>query len=86
MSHLSARAFDFDQRADQARVVHGAGDIGVIGVGGVGGYFGAKLCRLIPTGRYHVSFVARGEHLRAIQESGLLLDSESDGSWGMKRL
>lgn len=54
--------------------------IGIIGVGGVGGYFGGKLCRLqqCDTGA-SISFVARGEHLRAIQESGLLLSSESDG-------
>lgn len=54
--------------------------IGVIGVGGVGGYFGGKLCRLQGNGTgVNVSFIARGEHLRAIQESGLLLSSENDG-------
>ena len=54
--------------------------IGIIGVGGVGGYFGGKLCRLQQDdGGASVSFVARGEHLRAIQESGLLLTSEGDG-------
>ena len=55
-------------------------NIGVIGVGGVGGYFGGKLCRLLREGGgVTVSFVARGEHLRAIQESGLRLSSEEDG-------
>ena len=54
--------------------------IGIIGVGGVGGYFGGKLCRLQQNGSgFSISFVARGEHLRAIQESGLLLSSEKDG-------
>jgi 2-dehydropantoate 2-reductase len=54
--------------------------IGIIGVGGVGGYFGGKLCRLQQNGSgVSISFVARGKHLRAIEESGLLLSSESDG-------
>lgn len=54
--------------------------IGIIGVGGVGGYFGGKLCRLPKEDNgASISFVARGEHLRVIQESGLLLTSESDG-------
>jgi len=54
--------------------------IGIIGVGGVGGYFGGKLCHLQKSGsRVSISFVARGGHLRAIQESGLLLSSEKDG-------
>ena len=47
-------------------------------MGGVGGYFGGKLCRLQSSG-ISISFVARGEHLRAMQESGLLLSSEDDG-------
>src|SRR5690242_7951795 len=55
-------------------------NIAVIGVGGVGGYFGGKLCRLQNDGSgLTVAFVARGEHLRAIQKSGLQLNSESDG-------
>ncbi len=54
--------------------------IGIIGVGGVGGYFGGKLCQLQESGEdVSVSFVARGKHLQRIQESGLLLSSESDG-------
>lgn len=54
--------------------------IGVIGVGGVGGYFGGKLCHLQdPSGESSVSFLARGAHLRAIQEAGLQLSSEADG-------
>jgi 2-dehydropantoate 2-reductase len=54
--------------------------VGIIGVGGVGGYFGGKLCRLQTSDSgINISFVARGEHLRAIQESGLLLSSDEDG-------
>lgn len=45
--------------------------IGVIGAGGVGGYFGARLAR----GGADVSFVARGAHLRAIQQDGLRIDA-----------
>lgn len=58
----------------------GIKSIGIIGVGGVGGYFGGKLCHLLQTaeGR-NISFVARGGHLQAIQDFGLLLSSESDG-------
>ena len=41
--------------------------IAVYGVGGVGGFFGARLIR----GGQQVAFVARGEHLAAIQERGL---------------
>lgn len=46
--------------------------IGVIGAGGVGGYFGA---RLLAAGN-EVTFVARGRHLAAIRERGLLVRSE----------
>src|SRR6266851_163185 len=54
--------------------------IGIIGVGGVGGYFGGKLCHLQNSDSgISISFVARGEHLRAIQNSGLLLSSDGDG-------
>jgi len=50
--------------------------IGVIGVGGVGGYFGGKLTALISTQSADVYFVARGQHLAAIQEQGLLLSTD----------
>jgi 2-dehydropantoate 2-reductase len=59
--------------------------IGVIGVGGVGGYFGGRLCSLQARGgEVQVSFVARGAHLRAIQEAGLRLRSEADGEVVLK--
>lgn len=45
--------------------------IAVFGTGGVGGYFGARLAK---SGE-EVIFIARGEHLRAIQTSGLRVDS-----------
>ena len=46
----------------------------VFGTGGVGGYFGGRLAR---TGE-DVTFIARGEHLRAIKTSGLKVDSPGD--------
>ncbi len=48
--------------------------IAIVGAGGVGGYFGARLARA----GEEVVFIARGEHLRAIQETGLRLES-ADG-------
>jgi 2-dehydropantoate 2-reductase len=41
--------------------------IAVIGAGGVGGYFGGKLAQA----GNDVTFVARGEHLKAMREKGL---------------
>lgn len=45
--------------------------IAVIGAGAVGGYFGAKLA----LAGHEVSFIARGGHLRAMQENGLSVRS-----------
>nr|WP_321411810.1 2-dehydropantoate 2-reductase [uncultured Carboxylicivirga sp.] len=45
--------------------------IAIIGTGGVGGYFGAKLAQA----GNKVTFVARGEHLKAIQKNGLKVKS-----------
>ena len=45
--------------------------IAIIGTGGVGGYFGGKLARA----GHDVTFLARGEHLRAIQKNGLTIKS-----------
>lgn len=45
--------------------------IAIIGTGGVGGYFGAKLAQA----GNEVTFLARGEHLKAIQENGLTVKS-----------
>lgn len=71
-------------RAESLQIGPGAAapieSVAVIGVGGVGGYFGGKLCQLRHNdSEFNISFVARGEHLRAIQSSGLLLSSEADG-------
>jgi 2-dehydropantoate 2-reductase len=43
----------------------------VFGTGGVGGYFGGRLAQA----GEDVTFVARGEHLRAIKANGLKVDS-----------
>lgn len=45
--------------------------IAIMGAGGVGGYVGARLAE---SGR-EVTFIARGAHLRAMQERGLRLES-----------
>ncbi len=46
--------------------------IAFLGLGGVGGYYGGKLAaRYSGSGRVDVCFLARGEHLKAIQESGI---------------
>ena len=45
--------------------------IAVVGAGGVGGYFGG----LLATGGHHVSFISRGEYLRALKEHGLQIKS-----------
>ena len=45
--------------------------IAVIGAGGVGGYFGARLANA----GHEVAFVARGRHLLAMKERGLLVTS-----------
>ena len=45
--------------------------IAVFGTGGVGGYFGGRLAQA----GEEVTFIARGEHLRAMREHGLRVDS-----------
>jgi len=45
--------------------------IAIFGSGGVGGYFGGRLAQASED----VTFIARGEHLRAIQTTGLRVDS-----------
>lgn len=42
----------------------------IFGTGGVGGYFGGRLAQA----GEDVTFIARGEHLRAIKENGLKVD------------
>lgn len=48
--------------------------IAIVGAGAVGGYLAAELARA----GHQVSVVARGENLRAIQTSGLVLETSSD--------
>jgi 2-dehydropantoate 2-reductase len=43
----------------------------IYGTGGVGGYFGGRLAQA----GEQVTFIARGEHLRAIRERGLIVES-----------
>jgi 2-dehydropantoate 2-reductase len=45
--------------------------IAIMGTGGVGGYYGALLARA----GQDVTFIARGEHLRAIRQNGLKVKS-----------
>lgn len=48
--------------------------IAIVGIGGVGGYFGGKLAKAYSGGEKHeIIFIARGNHLKAIQENGLQL-------------
>lgn len=47
----------------------------MMGSGGVGGFFGAKLVQA----GCDVTFVARGSHLAAMRENGLLIESEALG-------
>jgi len=54
----------------------------VIGMGGVGGYFGGKLAHAFssnPDPSVRVFFVARGKHLEAIKQNGLVLKSPEFG-------
>ena len=46
----------------------------IYGTGGVGGYFGGRLAQA----GEDVTFIARGEHLRAIKANGLRVDSPND--------
>ncbi|MDT0641226.1 2-dehydropantoate 2-reductase [Zunongwangia sp. F363] len=46
-------------------------EILIYGIGGVGGYFGGKLAKA----GFDVSMVARGEHLEAIRQNGLEVES-----------
>jgi 2-dehydropantoate 2-reductase len=55
----------------------------VLGVGGVGGYFGGKLAYTFSSNSdssVDIFFVARGKHLGAIKENGLIVKSPEFGS------
>lgn len=48
----------------------------VFGAGGVGGYFGGRLAQLAEVDPdLEVAFIARGDHLSALQDAGLQVDS-----------
>ena len=51
--------------------------IAVMGTGGVGGYFGGLLARK----GHQVTYIARGAHMSAINESGLRVESQLDGEF-----
>jgi 2-dehydropantoate 2-reductase len=51
--------------------------IAIFGAGGVGGYFGGLLAH----GGHEVTFIARGEHLKAIRENGLRVISTTNGDF-----
>lgn len=51
--------------------------IGVFGAGGVGGYFGGRLAHA----GEDVVFVARGKHLKALQSTGLHVESIAGDFW-----
>ena len=54
--------------------------IAVIGAGGIGGLYGGLLARA----GHEVSFLARGEHLRAIQSRGLEIQSPQFGTFTVR--
>lgn len=51
----------------------------IYGLGGVGGYLGGLLAHRAEKDDVDVYFVARGEHLAAVKEKGLTLESPSKG-------
>lgn len=51
-------------------------NIAIIGIGGVGGFIGAKLLLSPETFPVEVTFFARGETFKNIQEKGLVFESE----------
>lgn len=51
--------------------------IAVMGAGGVGGYFGGVLARA----EHEVVLIARGEHLKAMKQQGLRVESHHFGSF-----
>jgi 2-dehydropantoate 2-reductase len=66
----------YNQKSElQERTMH----IVVFGTGGVGGYFGGRLAQA----GEHITFIARGEHLRAMLANGLLVES-IDGDFSVQ--
>ena len=53
-----------------------------MGSGGVGGFFGGKLAHA----GADITFIARGAHLAALQEHGLLIENETQGNVHLPRV
>lgn len=52
--------------------------IGIVGIGGVGGYYGGQLAAYYQNKPdYHLTFIARGKHLEAIQQHGLRVKTDA---------
>lgn len=52
--------------------------IAIAGIGGVGGYYGALLAHTYQSHpALRISFIARGQHMQAIKDNGLLLEREA---------
>jgi 2-dehydropantoate 2-reductase len=56
--------------------------IAMMGSGGVGGFFGGRLARA----GYDVSFIARGAHLAAMRERGLVIENEAQGDIALPKV
>ena len=56
--------------------------IAVMGSGGLGGLYGGRLAHA----GYDVSFIARGAHLAAMREHGLVIDHEPHGTIHVPRV
>lgn len=48
--------------------------VAIVGLGGVGGYYGGKLAHQYENSTNEIYFIARGEHLSAIQKFGLSIE------------
>ena len=54
--------------------------IAIVGLGGVGAYIGVKLCTL--KDEHEIIFIARGEHLKAIEKDGLrIIDVDNEETY-----
>ena len=56
--------------------------IAMMGSGGVGGFFGGRLAHA----GYDVSFIARGAHLAAMRERGILIENKQQGEIRVPRV
>jgi 2-dehydropantoate 2-reductase len=54
----------------------------MMGAGGVGGFFGGRMAQA----GYDVSFIARGAHLAAMRDHGLLIENEPQGNIHVPRV